>query len=126
MSKLAYVSKRKKKQSSAEQRNARRRAAYARQRAAIEAQEQEQAAQRAQEARGAAKTEMVLRWGTDDPTGRLRAISRRLKALEYERARLIDERDLLIGFARELGWSWDKLGDAAGVSRQALLQRRGQ
>lgn len=52
----------------------------------------------------------------DDPTAGLRAV-RSLRALadRFE--------TLHVARARELGWSWQQIADALGVSRQAVHQK---
>lgn len=54
----------------------------------------------------------------------LRAIARRLEALELERAGLMATRDAAVGDLRAAGYSWGRLAAMAGTTRAALIQRR--
>ena len=64
-------------------------------------------------------TEMSQQVETDDPAVGLRAVValRRLAdQLEHRH----------VASARRLGWSWEQIGDALGVSRQAAHKKHGR
>lgn len=57
--------------------------------------------------------------GSDDPSVGLRAVvALRRLADRVERQQ--------VAAARRLGWSWDQIGDALGVSRQAVHKKYGR
>ena len=56
---------------------------------------------------------------SDDPALRLRAVL----AL-YRLAEQVEEE--AVTAARRAGWSWDQIGDALGVSRQAAHKKHGK
>lgn len=113
------------------ERDARRRAAYARQRAQSEAAAARNAAREA--ARDAARRaadaadELEKGWGGRvDALDELGRLSEALTALQHEEQKLRDQRDDLIDALRGAGASWTSLALRTGLSRQALIKRRGK
>lgn len=56
---------------------------------------------------------------------RLRRVGRSLRELESRRSALLQERALLVEQLRARGESWDRLAQAARVTRPTLIQARG-
>ena len=56
---------------------------------------------------------------SDDPAVRLRAVV----ALHRLAEQVEDE---AVAAARRAGWSWDQIGDALGISRQAAHKKHGK
>jgi hypothetical protein len=57
--------------------------------------------------------------GSDDPAEGLRAVGALRRLAEQVEARHVE-------LARERGWSWEQIGDALGVSRQAAHAKHGR
>lgn len=55
----------------------------------------------------------------DDPAVGLRAVGALLRLAEQVEARSVRH-------ARELGWTWEQIGDALGVSRQSIHAKYGK
>lgn len=108
--------------------NARRLAAYARQREANEkaaavARERESELRELQRA-AAARRELDLVWGSQQQgLARLRDISKQLDKLHRAERSLLHERDELVDALRTISVSWALLSTWAGLSRQAMSKR---
>lgn len=102
-------------------RQAKRETARAREEVAREAEEQErrEAAERA-----AADGRLTRKWGSGTAAlDRLSALSRELEKLHRDEARLLRERDELVGWLRHRGQNWTMLSARTNLSRQALMKR---
>jgi hypothetical protein len=111
-------------------RDSRRRVAYERQR-----QQHQQGASRLalrNEARAAAQhaadavAALEIRWGSRaDALERLREVGEAMAQIDLQERRLRSERDQLIDDLRAVGESWNSLASRTGLSRRALMKRRG-
>lgn len=102
-------------------RQAKRETAREREEVAREAAESErrEAAERA-----SADVRLDRKWGSGAAAlGRLSALSRELEKLHRDEARLLRERDELVGWLRRNDHRWTTLSARTNLSRQALMKR---
>ena len=64
------------------------------------------------------RRELAAALESDDPAVGLRAVGSLQRLAEQVEARSVR-------LARERGWSWEQIGDALGVSRQAAHKKHG-